>query len=312
MSAGAYGVPQALVSVSGLTKRYGRTLALDDLTLPVPQGAVFGLLGPNGSGKSTLIKLLLGFIFPDAGRIEWGRTPVGQATPAPLSPVRIGYLPERPFFPPRSTLEEYLLTAGRLSGMQELALHQTVAHRLEQLGLAEMAGRRINTCSRGMLQRLGLATSLLDSPPLLLWDEPMSGLDPAWQKYVRELIRGLAAEGTTLLLSTHDLSEVEQVCTHVAIVYRGRLIRQGSLAEVLACRPEVTIAIDDLPDCLAEALPITYPGLTVDGSLITLRDEAIAHKTMVLRTLLEGGADILRLAQTRVTLEQIYMEAVRK
>jgi ABC-type multidrug transport system ATPase subunit len=290
-----------MLRVAGLSKRYGRTLALDRLDLDIPDGSVFGLLGPNGSGKSTFIKLLLGFIFPDAGEIDLGGLP----------PARIGYLPERPFFPMRSPLDEYLLTAGQLGGLKGAELHAAVAARLRQVGLSNVAGRRINTCSRGMLQRLALAASLLENPALLLWDEPLSGLDPAWQKAVRDLIKSVAAQGVTVVLSTHDLSDVEQVCTHLGILYRGRLVRHGALSEVLATQPEVSIAVDHLPADLAATLGALDPGITPGENCILLRGAASGRKAEVLQRLLADGIDIQRVSQARATLEDIYMESIR-
>jgi ABC-2 type transport system ATP-binding protein len=290
-----------VVRVAGLSKRYGRTVALDNLDLAIPAGSVSGLLGPNGSGKSTFIKLLLGFVFPDAGVIDLEG----------LTPSRIGYLPERSFFAMRSSPDEYLLTAGRLGGLEGKMLQEAVATRLRQVGLTGVAGRRINTCSRGMLQRLALAASLLENPPLLLWDEPLSGLDPAWQKAVRELIKSLAAQGVTVVLSTHDLSDVEQVCTHLAILYRGRLVRQGALAEVLAARPEVSIAVDRLPAGLAATLTALDTEIALDGNCIRLRGAAVGRKAEVLQRLLAEGIDIQRVSEARATLEDIYLEAIR-
>jgi ABC-2 type transport system ATP-binding protein len=300
------GAAQPAFSARGLTKRYGRTLALDDLTLDVPRGAVFGLLGPNGSGKSTFIKLLMGFIFPDSGEIVRGD----------LLPARIGYLPERPFFPPHSSLAEYLSTLGELGAppgvvLQGSARQRTVSERLAQVGLDGVAQRPIRTCSRGMLQRLALATSLLGDPPLLLWDEPMGGLDPAWQKAVRDLIRYLAARGTTIVLSTHDLSEAEQLCSHVAFLHRGRLVRCGPLGQVLAWQPEVSITVDWLPAATAETLATWGPDVRVNEANVILRGAAVSRKAEALRLLLDAGADIRGLAQARTTLEQIYLEAVR-
>jgi ABC-2 type transport system ATP-binding protein len=311
-----------MLRVAGLTKRYGRTVALQSLDLAVPDGAVFGLLGPNGSGKSTFLKLLLRFIYPDAGTMDLGG----------LAPRAIGYVPERPFFPMRSPLDEYLRTAGGLSGLRGAALEEAVSARLEQVGLTGVARQRIGACSRGMLQRLALAASLLSSqemgnsdlprfglpgsslhnPPLLLWDEPLSGLDPAWQRAVREIIRELAAAGTTVVLSTHDLGDVEQVCTHVAILRRGRLLRARPLSEVLAPQPDVTLLVDRLPEAVKSAVLALAPGATLDGQRILLRGPDAGCKAQVLRELLEAGVDVQGLSQARTTLEEIYLEAMRQ
>ena len=140
-----------MIRVAELTKRYRSTLALDHLTLEVPAGSVFGILGPNGAGKTTLLRLLMGFVFPDSGRIERGD----------LSPADLGYLPERAFYPPRLSVHRYLTAIGRLAGLQGELLRQTVPQLLHGVGMTDVASRRLGACSRGMLQRVGLALSLI-------------------------------------------------------------------------------------------------------------------------------------------------------
>lgn len=289
-----------MIRVAGLTKRYGSTLALDELTLAVPDGAVLGLLGPNGSGKSTFMKLLMGFIFPDAGEVDLGS----------LAPHQIGYLPERMFFPMGSHIEEYLLTIGELGGLRGDALTEHIAHVLHLVGLHDVARTRIRACSKGMLQRLGLAQALLGDPPFLLLDEPMGGLDPAWQRRVRDMIRVLHREGKTILLSTHRLSEIAELCTHIAILRQSRLVQTGSLAEVLPALPQLTITVSPLPSPLHAALQSLHPSIIVQAQQITLRDDAIACKPEVLRLLLDSRVEIHHLEQQRTTLEEVYLEAL--
>jgi ABC-2 type transport system ATP-binding protein len=289
-----------MIQVTNLTKRYGSTLALDGLTLTVPSGAVFGLLGPNGSGKSTFMKLLMRFIFPDEGEMDRGS----------LATHQIGYLPERIFFPMGSRIAEYLLAIGELGGLGGGALRERVDTVLRHVGLNDVSQLRIRACSKGMLQRLGLAQALLDDPPFLLLDEPMGGLDPAWQRHLRDLIRLLHGEGKTILLSTHRLSEVAELCTHVAILRQGRLVRSGALAEVLPARPQLTIAVSALPSPLHDALRTLHPSIVVQDGLVTLRDDAIQRKPEVLRLLLDSRVDIRHLEQQRTTLEEVYLEAL--
>ncbi len=290
-----------MIHLTGVTKRYGKTLALDALTLGVPQGAIFGLLGPNGSGKSTLINLLMGFIFPDTGQIDRGE----------WLPARIGYVPERPFFPPRCPADEYLTIAGALSNLGGTALHDAVATRLHQVGLSDAARWRTNALSKGMLQRLALAQALLSNPSFLILDEPMNGLDPSGQKDVRALIKSLHDEGKTVLFSTHRLDDVADVCTHIGVLNRGRLMRAGALAGVLPLRAQVTITVDRLSAEMRNALAALHPDIACDDNVVTLNAEAVAHKADVLRRLLEAGADIRQLAHARASLEEIYLEAMR-
>jgi ABC-2 type transport system ATP-binding protein len=290
-----------VIAATHITKRYGATLALDDLSLAVPAGAIFGLLGPNGSGKTTFIKLLMGFIFPDAGGVDRGD----------LAPQRIGYLAERPALAPRSRMGEYLRMVGQLSGLAGRQLDSAVQERLRQVGLDAVAGARIGTCSKGMLQRLALAVALVADPPLVVLDEPMEGLDPVWQMMVRELVQELAGRGQTVLLSTHRLGDVAQVCTHVAILRQGKLRRTGALGDVLPLRQQVTITVPALDDALAIVLAALHPGITATRQQICLRGEAVNLKPVVLRRLLNANVDVLDLTQQRTTLEEVYLEAMR-
>ena len=288
-----------MIRLLGVTKRYGKTLALDQLTLTVPQGAIFGLLGPNGSGKSTLINLLMGFIFPDSGQIDRGG----------WLPAHIGYVPERVSFSARCPADESLIVAGELSGLSGAVLRETVDARLNQVGLRHAAHWRVNQFSKGMLQRLALAHALLSDPALLILDEPMSGLDPAAQKEVRDLVKSLRREGKTVLFSTHRLDDIEDVCTHVGILKRGQLVQSGTMDEALAPCSQVVITVDCLPSNFA--LAASYPGIACEGNSITLNGDAVARKADVVRRLLDEGVDIQSLTHQRVTLEQVYLEAQR-
>ena len=267
----------------------------------MPPGAVFGLLGPNGSGKTTFIKLLLGLIFPDAGSVE---SDAGAAR-------CIGYLPERIALPPRSRIDEYLRLCTHLDGLRGTVLDSAVDARLHQVGLDHVASQRIGSCSKGMLQRLGLAVALIGDPPLLVLDEPMEGLDPAWQKAVRDLIGQLRRAGKTVLLSTHRLSDVAELCDHVAILSSGRLKQAGALADVLPLRERVVIDVDRVPASLAASLTVLGSGVALQDDRVLLEGPAVARKGDALRLLLDGGADVRGLAQERLTLEEIYLEAMR-
>lgn len=290
-----------MIQATDLTKRYGATLALDRLTLAIPAGSTYGLLGPNGAGKSTFIKLLLGLIMPDGGRLAHDG----------VAPHQIGYLPERLAMPPRSRVSEYLTLIGRLSGLGGRQLRQAVEQQLAQVGLRRASGVRIGACSKGMLQRLGLAAALLPDPSLLVLDEPMEGLDPSWQKSVRELVVDLNRQGKTILLSTHRLSDVAQVCSHVGILAQGQLRRAGALEQVLPARQQVIVGVDHLSDELHLALAELHPGIRTRGTSIALGGEALAAKAQVLRLLLGAGVDIQSVTQQRLSLEEVYLEAVR-
>jgi ABC-2 type transport system ATP-binding protein len=288
-----------MIRVQQLGKRFGTTIALDQLSLEVPPGSVFGLLGPNGAGKTTFLRLVMGFLFPDTGEIDRGE----------LEPSSIGYLPERAFYPPRSSVRRYLTTMGKLAGLRGQRLQHSVAGLLQQLDLSHAATRKLGACSRGMLQRVGLAQALLGDPPLLLLDEPAQGLDPAGQKFMRDQILALHRAGKTVILSSHHLDEAARVCTHVGVLSHGNLVRTGPLETILAPRPRVTMTVGSMPPALAGRLHALDAGIAVADHLITLDGDAVSHKAAVLGLLLEAGVDIRQLGEQVASLEDVYLEA---
>ena len=231
---------EAVIETHALTKVYGSVRTVDGLSLRVPRGGVFGLLGPNGSGKTTTLALLLGLVRPTSGAAElFG----GDGTGSRNEDLRrVGAIVEAPAFYPFLTGREnlaYFMGVGRKGDRQE------VGRLLSLVGLAERADTRLSTYSLGMKQRLGVAYALLGDPELLLLDEPTNGLDPAGMAEVRGVIRELGNEGRTVLLSSHLLHEVEQVCDRVAILSRGRLIAQGGVRELLEQRGSVRLKTTD-------------------------------------------------------------------
>ncbi|MFI7601667.1 ATP-binding cassette domain-containing protein [Actinoplanes sp. NPDC049681] len=219
------------VASHGLTKRFGSQVAVDAVGLAVPRGAVYGFLGPNGSGKTTTIRMLLGLISPTAG----GHELLGEAMPDRAGDVlpRVGALVEGPGFHPYLSGRDNL---RRLDAADRTAPRRTAEARigaaLDRVGLSAAAGKRYRTFSLGMKQRLAIAAALLVPRELLVLDEPTNGLDPQGTREVRALVGTLAAEGATVLLSTHLLTEVEQICTHVGVMHRGRLVAQEPLAQL--------------------------------------------------------------------------------
>jgi lantibiotic transport system ATP-binding protein len=243
----------AAVATTGLTKRFGDQVAVDGLDLSVPAGAVYGFLGPNGSGKTTTIRMLLGLVTPSAGEVSL----LGDRMPAGLVDVlpRVGALVEGPAFHPY------------LSGRQNLArldaVDRTTSPRdsrprvdeaLDRVGLLAAATKRYRAYSLGMRQRLAIAGTLLRPRELLVLDEPTNGLDPQGTREVRSLVGSLAAEGTTVLVSSHLLSEVEQMCSHIGIMHLGRLLVQGTSAEVRAGAETVATVETDQPRVAAEIM----------------------------------------------------------
>jgi ABC-2 type transport system ATP-binding protein len=224
------------LDISGLSKSYKvghlwrkSRPALQDLTLRVMPGEVFGYLGPNGSGKTTTLKVLTGLLFPDAGTA----TILGWPLKERAWRYRVGYLPEHPYLYDYLTAAEYLEYVGRLFGLPASLRRERSRRLLEQVGLGRSSHLPLRRFSKGMIQRVGLAQALINDPDLVLLDEPMSGLDPVGRRMVRDIILDLRRAGKTVLFSTHILSDAETLCDRVAILRGGRLLDVGPLAQIL-------------------------------------------------------------------------------
>ena len=247
------------IDVVGLTKRFGEVLALDNLTFSVRPGVVTGFLGPNGAGKTTTLRCLLGLVTPTAGSV----TLDGRAYRDVENPLRtVGAALEAASFHPGRSARAHLQVmalAGRLPSSR-------VDEVLLQVGMTEFADRRVGGYSLGMRQRLALAQALLGDPPVLVLDEPANGLDPAGIAWLRQFLRALAQEGRTVVISSHVLSEVQQTVDDVVVIARGRLVRQGTLAD-LESGPAAVLVRTPTPALLRDALGSTYPVTEVDGRL---------------------------------------------
>jgi ABC-2 type transport system ATP-binding protein len=302
--------PLAL-STRGLTKRFrGGQVAVDHIDLVVPHGAVFGFLGPNGSGKTTTIRMLLGLVRPTAGEFDLLGRPMPRGALEVLP--RVGALVEGPAFHPylsgRANLAR--LDAGDRT-VDGRTSRRRIDEALERVGLLAAARKRYRSYSLGMRQRLGLAAALLRPRDLLVLDEPTNGLDPQGTREVRTLVRDLAAEGRTVFLSSHLLSEIEQVCSHVAVMSRGRIVTQGSLAElrdVAATRLRIVVDpghVARAAELLARAGLGTADGRRDDGVLIAPLGDA--RPEVVNRELVLAGVGVRELVVERPDLEDVFV-----
>lgn len=221
---------EIVLETQGLTKKYGEFTAVQDLNLAVTQGEVFGLLGPNGAGKTTTILMLLGLTEPTAGRVRvLGLDPARQ----PLSvKARVGYLPEQVGFYDGLTAFENLIYIAKLNGLPRQEAYRRIDALLTQMGLDQVANRRVGAFSRGMRQRLGVAEVLLKQPQLVIMDEPTQGLDPEAAHEFLEIIRRLKQDGITVLLSSHQLHQVQAVCDRVGLFHRGQMVLCGTVPEL--------------------------------------------------------------------------------
>ncbi len=204
--------------------------AVDQLSLTIEENCIFGLLGPNGSGKSTTVKILLGLSRPSRGSCKV----LGQSPDAPSARARIGYLPDAPYYYRFLSGRELVLYYGRLLGIEAKLAKRRAGELLERFGLADAADRKLGSYSKGMLQRLGFAQALIGDPEVLILDEPTAGVDPVGAAEVGEFILDLKTQGKTVLLCSHLLSQVESICDQVGILNKGRLLAEGSVADLLS------------------------------------------------------------------------------
>jgi ABC-2 type transport system ATP-binding protein len=300
----AVGVPA--IETTGRRKEYGRTVALHDLSLAVQPGEVFGFLGPNGAGKTTAIKILLGLTRPTSGEARIFGRPAGD----PTARRRVGYLPETFRFHDWLTGEALLDFHGRLAGLSAAERRKRIPEAIRLVGLTGRGRERLRNYSKGMAQRIGLAQALLHQPALVLLDEPTSALDPVGRRQVRDLIRSLRAEGTTVFLNSHLLSEVELVCDRVAIVDRGRVVRSGRLAELVGGAPEVRVTLDRLDREIVAALGRYGEVLAVADATVTLgvADPAIVPE--IAEAVVRAGYRLYGLVPGRQSLEEVFVTLV--
>jgi ABC-2 type transport system ATP-binding protein len=278
----------------------GRREAVADVSISVSHGAIHGLLGPNGSGKTTTLKMLLGLVKPSGGRFEVLGVPARGAG----ARERLGFLPEQPYFPSQLTAAEAMRLYGRLTGVSRSALAEQTAELLDRVGLDGRQKTLLSKFSRGMLQRLGLAQALLGSPEVLVLDEPASGLDPVGQRDIRNLMLELKEQGATILLSSHQLSEVENISDEVTILNRGRVAARGHIDDLLNAVGETSIAArgeGELPAGVAQL--VRDQAVHGNSSVFSVADE---HVRQVVDALDDGGWRLLSVSPKRDSLEDYF------
>jgi ABC-2 type transport system ATP-binding protein len=274
------------VTVRGLTKVFPVPLhrqwvgAVRDLDLRVEPGEVYGLLGPNGSGKSTTLKIILGLVSPTRGRTEI----FGRDSKRVDSRETVGFLPENPYFYKYLTGAETLRFFGKLCGLRGKRLEQRSDELLELVGLTNARNRRLAGYSKGMLQRIGLAQALINEPKLVVLDEPTAGVDPAGSRDIRDLIVDLKRRGITVLLSSHLLAQVQEICDRVGILANGKLVREGRLEELIAIENQTELVLENASDTLVNEI------------------EALAARS---------SARLVARRKSTTTLERLFLEATR-
>jgi ABC-2 type transport system ATP-binding protein len=299
------------IEFSEVTKTYQRRFAgdrvpaLSEISFEVARCEICGFLGPNGAGKTTSMSILMGFLYPDRGRSRV----LGYVPGDVRAKERIGFLPENFAFYRHLDPEELLEFHLRLSGRRVAESGELIAGLLAKVKLEGYKGLKVGKYSRGMVQRLGIAQALIGDPDLLVLDEPTSGLDPAGRKEIRNLILALKAEGKTIFLSSHILSEVEQICDRVIIINRGRLVRAGALQEVLVEGDRVEIVVDQLPEGLEQAVRGRGASVNRDPDRVHIVCDAAQKRTLV-ETLWAGGCDVVSLTPMKSSLEEMFLKLV--
>ncbi|MGN6378176.1 MAG: ATP-binding cassette domain-containing protein [Gaiellales bacterium] len=300
-----------VIETHGLTKRFGSRTALDGADLEVPAGCAYGFLGPNGAGKTTLIRVLLGLTPATAGDMKLLGLPLPEQRSQALA--RVGAIVEEPRFHGHLTGRENLRIAA---ACREPAAHTRIDSALERMGLAERAGDRVRTYSMGMRQRLGIARCLLADPDLLILDEPANGLDPAGIIEFREFVRSLVDDGRTVFLSSHLLDEVEKICDRAAIVDHGRILMQGTVAEIASGgHPTIMIGVDDAATAervLLDHQAVVESGEVAGGLRLVLKDGSDAVVADINRRLVEAGLAVHRIEPARITLEERFLEVTSR
>ncbi len=296
----------SIVKTTGLTKVFRdfwhrtKVPAVTTLDLTVRRGEIFGLLGPNGSGKSTTMKLLLGLLHPTSGSVSILGTPPRRVA----TRQRIGYLPEESQLYQQLTAAETLHFYGGLFGLQRNVIRERTNALLDMVGLAHAANRPVGEFSKGMARRIGLAQALINDPDLLILDEPTAGLDPVGCRQIKDLLRALASRGKTIMLSSHLLADVQDVCNRIALLHNGRCLTEGSMDELLMRRDRIRFSVDKPAAEQVDAIKTAIQGLcgktpdidTPTLALETFFIEAIANATTPTNQPPSGVSQATRLA----------------
>ena len=302
---------QNVISLECVSKVYGgNTHALREVSLHVGAGEIFGLLGPNGAGKSTLVKVLLTVVKPSVARGEMLGQPIGDKKTL----ARVGYLPEQHRLAPYLTARQAVEFVAALSGVDRATRKKRAAELLDRVGLSKWMDRRVNVFSKGMRQRAGLAAALVNDPQIIFLDEPTDGVDPVGRVEIRDLLIQMRREGRTVFLNSHLLGEAEQVCDRVAILVQGRVVKQGSMADLQkeGSRQELTVRWG-----AASARPLPFRGMNIaptvnaDGShQYVFSDLDTAAAQPALDAARAVGGEIISLIPMRQGLEELFMKVV--
>ena len=292
------------ISLSQVRKSYGPLVAVDDISLTVSQGEIFGLLGPNGAGKTTLIRMIMDIIRPDSGSVKiFGRLLRDE------DKSRIGYLPEERGLYARQKVFSILEYFGRLKGLDKSLAQRRAEEWLARLGMSDLKDKKVAELSKGNQQRVQLIATLVSDPEVVILDEPLSGLDPVGARTVTNLIRELAAAGKTIVLSSHQMELLEALCQRVLMIYQGRAVFDGGLDEIKRQYSDEAVIVRAAADYASCRFIAHYQ--TINGSTkIHLKDGA--HPQDLLAWLMESGVTIVSFEQASASLEEIFIKVVEE
>lgn len=293
-----------------LTKRFNRDkiTALEDVTLSVEEGVIFGLLGPNGAGKTTLIKIVLGILFPTSGSARLMERPINDIR----TKEKIGYLPENHRYPDFLKGGEVLDYFARLSAVDKNRLERNKAELLKLVNLEKWKNTKIKKYSKGMQQRLGLAQAMMNDPDILFLDEPTDGVDPIGRKEIREVLLHFKEEGKTIFLNSHLLSEVELICDEVAILDKGKLIRRGTVEELTSPSKTFKIQTSKVTKSVIEGLKTHTVEMDQQNSSIQVTVANQKKLNAVIDHLRKNSIDIKSVVPHKQSLEESFIEILKK
>jgi ABC-2 type transport system ATP-binding protein len=287
----------------------GKTVhALQGVNMNVKQGEIFGLLGPNGAGKTTLVKILLGIAFASGGEAYLFEEHSAHAR----SRDRVGYLPERHKYPRFLKGKEVLQYYSKLSGMSSQRRRDAIPQLLKMVRMDEWQNVKMGKYSKGMAQRLGLATAMIADPDLLVLDEPTDGVDPVGRKEIRDVLMDLKKRGKTIFLNSHLLSEVEMICDKIAVLDKGKVVMEGGVEELTAGDNSYTIEVEAIGEEIVETLRSKIAGLVIDKKTIVVTCENISDLNALIDTLRSNNVMIEEIRRKRISLEDMFIDVISK
>ncbi|MGD9677073.1 MAG: ABC transporter ATP-binding protein [Vulcanibacillus sp.] len=292
------------LKIESVTRTFGKTIAINNLSLDIPQNQIYGFLGANGAGKTTMFRLILGLLSPNLGKISWDGHPIDYSFSN-----QVGYLPEERGLYPKLTVKEQLLYFGQLRGMNKQAINEKLEYWLDQFHISEYLNRKLEELSKGNQQKIQFITSIINSPKLLLLDEPFSGLDPVNVELLKDAVVSIAKQGTTIVFSSHRMEHVEELCENLCILHHGNPILQGNLQEIKSTyrKKNIIIHTDLELDYLNNLNEVSKIKKINQGYIIQVTDSRILQD--ILKDIISKGT-ITKFSLEEPSLNDIFIEKV--